>query len=306
MMNVQLDSGHTGNKRRKGWSKQRRVLSIGALCAALLLSAALIATVALHQRELAQTETLRQLYHTERTAAPLPSDGAAPETQAPDTEKAHAAAPHQLQARFVPLLEQNPETIGWLRAGSLADEPVVYRDNDFYLHHDFLQNKSSSGTVFVDAENADWETAPYVVVYGHYIKDGSRFGSLKKYCDAEQLKKNLLVEWDSKYSSEPEAYVVFSVFEASMLADHSKYFYLRRFEQLKTGGEEQMQQLIDEAQERSLFDIPLDVTPEDRILVLVTCSYGTEDGRLLVFCRKVRPEEDVDALLEAAARIGVR
>ena len=48
-----------------------------------------------------------------------------------------------------------------------------------------------------------------------------------------------------------------------------------------------------------MYDIPVDVTAEDQIMVLVTCSYKHEDGRLLIFCRKARKAEDVNTLLES-------
>ena len=52
-----------------------------------------------------------------------------------------------------------------------------------------------------------------------------------------------------------------------------------------------MKKLVDELRGRSLFDIPLEVTEDDRILVLVTCSYKDPDGRLMVCCRALRSGE---------------
>ena len=122
------------------------------------------------------------------------------------------------------------------------------------------------------------------------------FGSLKEYLNIEQLKNNIVIEWSSLYSSEAEKYVVFSVFDSSMLEENKNYFDLRRFDEIDLDG---TKKFIEEIRERSLYDIPVDVTAEDQIMVLVTCSYKHEDGRLLIFCRKARRAEDVNTLLES-------
>ena len=164
------------------------------------------------------------------------------------------------------------------------------------MNHDFYQKKSSSGTVFVDVENTDLENDKYVIVYGHDLRDGSKFGSLKEYLNIEQLKNNIVIEWSSLYSSEAEKYVVFSVFDSSMLEENKNYFDLRRFDEIDLDG---TKKFIEEIRERSLYDISVDVTADDQIMVLVTCSYKYEDGRLLIFCRKARKAEDVNTLLES-------
>ncbi len=259
-------------------------LSLASLAICVLLSTILVYTNISRKNDLKKSEEVRELYYSK--------------TLAPDFNKgseAQISEPHKIQKNFEPLLKINPETVGWIKAGGLADEPVVYRDNDYYLHHDFEGQKNSSGTVFIDVKNSNWDQDKYLVFYGHYRKDGGKFGNLKKYRDLQDLKDNLIVEWTSIYSAEPEKYLVFSVFDASMLEDNKAYFHLRRFEELKAGDGE-TQKLIEEVKKRSLFDIPLEVTPKDKIIVLVTCSYGNKDGKLLVFSRQVRPGEDADFL----------
>lgn len=99
---------------------------------------------------------------------------------------------------------------------------------------------------------------------------------------------------------------MFSVFDASMLPDSEDYFYLRRFDELRSGGDEAMQLLIDELRERSLYDVPIDVAPQDGILALVTCSYSNSDGRLMVFARRLRAGESAEGVCSSAALASVR
>lgn len=274
-----------------------RILSIVALCIALLLTAFLIATSLIRHNERVQTSKICELYYGNNNSVTKEredySDLKNKNSECDDNVDLNT---EQIQDRFIPLLQINPETIGWIKVGNLADEPVVYRDNEFYLNHDFYQKKSSSGTVFVDVENTDLENDKYVIVYGHDLRDGSKFGSLKEYLNIEQLKNNIVIEWSSLYSSEAEKYVVFSVFDSSMLEENKNYFDLRRFDEIDLDG---TKKFIEEIRERSLYDIPVDVTAEDQIMVLVTCSYKHEDGRLLIFCRKARKTENVNTLLES-------
>lgn len=274
-----------------------RILSIVALCIALLLTAFLIATSLIRHNERVQTSKICELYYGKNNSVTKERDDYSDlKNKNSECDDNVDLNTEQIQDRFIPLLQINPETVGWIKVGNLADEPVVYRDNEFYLNHDFYQKKSSSGTVFVDVENIDLENDKYVIVYGHDLRDGSKFGSLKEYLNIEQLKNNIVIEWSSLYSSEAEKYVVFSVFDSSMLEENKNYFDLRRFDEIDLDG---TKKFIEEIRERSLYDIPVDVTAEDQIMVLVTCSYKHEDGRLLIFCRKARKAEDVNTLLES-------
>ena len=40
----------------------------------------------------------------------------------------------------------------------------------------------------------------------------------------------------------------------------------------------------------------VDVNAEDELLMLVTCSYQHEDGRFMLICRKLRPDETPEAV----------
>lgn len=278
-----------------------RILSIVALCIALLLTAFLIATSLIRHNERVQTSKICELYYGNNNSVTKERDDYSDlKNKNSECDDNVDLNTEQIQDRFIPLLQINPETVGWIKVGNLADEPVVYRDNEFYLNHDFYQKKSSSGTVFVDVENTDLENDKYVIVYGHDLRDGSKFGSLKEYLNIEQLKNNIVIEWSSLYSSEAEKYVVFSVFDSSMLEENKNYFDLRRFDEIDLDG---TKKFIEEIRERSLYDIPVDVTAEDQIMVLVTCSYKHEDGRLLIFCRKARKAEDVNTLIESVNSI---
>lgn len=259
-------------------------LSIVSLTIAILLCTVLIATYIHRKNDLERAKELQTLYYSNTSVEDFYKKS-----------EAQSLEPHKVQERFKPLLEINSDTVAWIKAGELADEPVVYKDNDYYLKHDFTKQKNSSGAVFIDIENSNFQQDKYLILYGHYMKNGGKFGNLEKYRNIQDLKENLIIQWNTIYSNEPETYLVFSVFDASMAEDDNNYFYLRRFEELKTGDVER-QKLIDELESRSIFNIPVKVNTNDKILALVTCSYGNKDGRLLVFSRKILANENIDSL----------
>lgn len=66
--------------------------------------------------------------------------------------------------------------MGWLNMGKLVDEPVVQRDDVFYLTHDATGKENISGAIFLDA-SINLKTRPYTyILYGHNMKTGAMFG----------------------------------------------------------------------------------------------------------------------------------
>lgn len=265
---------------KKSGRKKYTVLAALSLGAFIVLAGLFAFTVYTRRAEKTAASGLSALY------TPLEEESREGDS-APGAEN-----PNAIPARFQALYDINPELIGWLTVGDIVDEPVVYRDNNFYLTHGFDGTKSNSGTVFADVENSAYESDKYLVLYGHNIRGGGKFGPLSDYKELDFLKENPVFTWDTvRAGGNAGEYAVFGLFEASMLENSSDYFYLRRFAELRAGGNESAQKLIDEVQARSIIDIPLDVSPEDSIITLVTCSYSNADGRLLIFARKLREEE---------------
>lgn len=273
---------------KNGGKKKYIMLAALSLGVFALLAALLAASVLLRRAERDSSAQLAALY-----SAP-----AAPTQSANQVNNADGAG--DIPPRFSALCEMNPDFIGWLRAGGVVDEPVVYRDNSFYLTHGFQGQPSHSGTVFADEQNASWHSDDYVILYGHNIRGGDRFSRLSSYKNPQFAAQNPVIEWDTVRSGDaPWQYAVFAAFDASMLPDDDNFFFLRRFDELDAGGAEAMQELIDEVRERSCIDVPLDVAPGDAILALVTCSYSDSDGRLMVFARALRDGETADDIPRA-------
>lgn len=228
---------------------------------------------------------------------------AAPEaTQAPQFAETAAAPnprtfitprpgiPRFTGERFLSLQGMNKDIIGWLTIKDVLDLPVAYRDNLYYLTHDFRGNYSTSGTLFLD-ENIDvYPPNENLVIHGHNMRDGSMFGQLQKYADRAFYIKHCLIQFETLY--EQGDYAVFAVLNVSTDVSDPSYF------QFIYGGFEtdvQFDAYIDLLKKRSLFRSDIHIAPTDALLTLSTCKNGSDDY-FVVVARKVRDDENPDGV----------
>lgn len=67
--------------------------------------------------------------------------------------------------------------------------PLVQgEDNRFYLNHLPNGAQSTSGSIFMDCQNASMDDFN-VVIYGHNMKNGTMFGQLSNYCSTDYYAK---------------------------------------------------------------------------------------------------------------------
>jgi sortase B len=85
------------------------------------------------------------------------------------------------------LLALNPDAVGYLQipAINLLLPVVQGSDNSYYLNHAINGTQSSNGTLFIDCGNDEGIESKNAIIYGHNMKNGSMFGSLKKFGSEE-------------------------------------------------------------------------------------------------------------------------
>lgn len=87
---------------------------------------------------------------------------------------------------FAELRKINEDIVAWIQIPGIdVDYPVVQgEDNEYYLYHTFRKEANKAGSIFLDYRNRADFTEQRVIIYGHNMKDGSMFSSLKKYQDS--------------------------------------------------------------------------------------------------------------------------
>jgi len=91
------------------------------------------------------------------------------------------------------LQEQNPDIYAWLNVpGTPIDYPIVQSQTEegFYLTHDADKEENIYGAIYTEKINKKDFTNWMTVVYGHNMRDGSMFGSLKKFADPGFFKEH--------------------------------------------------------------------------------------------------------------------
>lgn len=191
---------------------------------------------------------------------------------------------------FYQLQGQNEDIVAWLKIDGIVEEAVVQRDNEYYLTHNALRQKSVTGALFLD-ENCDLDTVPsQMLIHGHNMKEGAMFGSLKKYKvkDASFYREHPFIEFNTLY--ENGRYVIFAVAEVDLrigMPDFLPFWQYSRFPSADAFTE-----YVERAKLLSQYRCNVDVKPGDRLLTLSTCTGNDDNKRLLVMARKLRSGED--------------
>ena len=249
------------------------------------------------QEESKQSSALRPI--TAMTAAAAP---AAPSATAAPTEIESNLV---FQSDFDELYAVNPDVVGWIDVGNYMSMPVVYRDNVFYLDHDYYGNPDNAGTLFINEANTIWPDGETpadqnLLFHGHNMRDGSIFGDLDEYRKLEYMQQNVIVYFRTIYDYDPKPYVIFSAFDMSATPGEAGYFDVGY---INFDDDAEFSDYTGTVLRRSFYNMPYGVERNDHMLTLFTCSYSNENGRFVLFCRELHEDETVDSVLEAASLI---
>ncbi len=182
----------------------------------------------------------------------------------------------------------NNDIKGWLKIeGAGIDYAVCQSDNDnYYMTHNQEGKKSRFGALFLSASDTfERDGDKNIVIYGNNMKDGSMFGSLKKYRNINFYKQN--PSFNLYYSDQEESYIIFAVMLISSTGNDdlgsynpSKSYFI---------DQNEFDEWYTETKSRSLIDTTVDVKMGDEFLTLVTVANDFEGARLVVLAKKSSP-----------------
>lgn len=260
--------------------------------AAVLLAAALAGTGAYliqnRAANAAKPVVLSEPFLTPPPPAPTPEPTPEP-TPSPTPEPTPTPTP--TYEEVAEGQEINPEILGILEWGADEKLYVLYRreDNDFYLTHDYERAESVSGSLFLDGWCELEPRDTIWVIHGHNMKSGAIFGHLSAYRDPAFMEEHPYVVLTLLH--ERQVYKPIAVLDIDVTEGRPWYddFRLFSFE-----DEEGFYRYMDNVRDQAAYDIWEDVTPDDEILILSTCSYVYNDSRFIVVCKRIPepvPEE---------------
>ena len=177
------------------------------------------------------------------------------------------------------LQQKNENIVGWLSLqNSRLDNPVLQTDNNaFYLSHNYLDEKSRGGSIYIDFRN-DALNDLHTIFYGHVLRNGSMFGDLAKFADQQYANEHPVFTYETN-----DATYLFEVF-AAYETTTDVYYLETQF------TDETYRQFLSEIHSRSVITMPVDVTVKDHIVTLSTCTTSLNDTERFVVHAKVIPQ----------------
>ena len=267
------------------------------------------------ERAVPQTTPLRS--EADASAPPVPPQvspgtarpGASPEpTAVPTAEPEQTAVPGEAailpeqtmepdEATILPeyaaLAAQNPEMIGWLRIdGMRIDYPVMHtpQEPEFYLHRGFDRAYAFEGVPFLDARCDAALPTDNLIIYGHNMRNGSMFGTLKAYLKEEFYQEHPLIRFDTL--TRRGVYRVFAVIP--VVLGEMEDERMRCYGVSLTQDEEQLALLAEYVRRYAVLSTP-QALPEvgGEVLTLSTCTGFRGANRLVVMAARTQlPGDD--------------
>lgn len=188
------------------------------------------------------------------------------------------------------LYEENNDLFGWIRIeGTKIDYPVMHtpENPNFYLHRSWEREESIQGTIYIDDRTT--EDTENIIIYGHHMRDGSMFGSLKKYySEPGYYEEHKYIQFDTLY--EHATYEIIAVSKAIVYypegpkPPEGEYLY---YEHVELDSEEEFDAYINAIKQNAYFETGVTAQYGDQLITLSTCDYWTENARLIVVARKM-------------------
>lgn len=180
--------------------------------------------------------------------------------------------PLERQVDFKAMQKRNKDVIGWLYIpDTKIDEPILKgASNDTYLRTDIDKNPKTAGQVFVDEINSKDFSDDNTIIYGHNMKNGSRFHDLRYYVEKEFYDEHNLV-----YIYLPNGTVnVYKIYSASVINANSDFY------QKGINYSKYIQKAQSSAKQTSKVS-----AKQQPLILLSTCYAHNSDNRYVVFAR---------------------
>lgn len=140
--------------------------------------------------------------------------------------------------------------------------PVLQEsDNDYYLNHDAYGNSNYMGSIYLDYR-VDIDSSKKLLIYGHNSSNiDMPFKILEEFYDKDYYDNHKYV--DLTTSTTKKKYEIFSVY-----VEPTDYSYMN----INFNSDEEYLNHLKKLKSKSMYDTGVEVTKDDEILILQTCS----------------------------------
>ncbi len=246
---------------------KKQISTLLMISAAILVVVIIVFSVkiGMYYRDAKRTETIY------RTLADIPdATGGTVSGNAVEADEVSISFHAQIAAAQA----QNPDVVGWVKIDDTSIHYPVLKgtDNIFYLKHNLLKESSSHASIMIDVNHTQGSNP--VILYGHNMRDGTMFHDLMSYKDKDFFMAHSIIHFETT-----DGYAAYRIFAVIIIdSDTDIPQAVMTMDERET--------FVASAISHSLYQTNISVNPEDRILILTTCTYETKDATLAVIARQ--------------------
>ena len=166
----------------------------------------------------------------------------------------------------------NKDATAWLYCPStVIDYPVMKADDyAYYLNHLPDGTYNVNGSLFIDYNCAPDFSDPLTIIYGHHMKSGSMFGSLKGYKEQKYFDEHPYIYLYTQEGNYRIELLYGCVIGAGQWRERA-FMY-----------KENLDALLSYAAQNTTFESSAVYSEGDKVVAMSTCSYEFEDARYVV------------------------
>ena len=178
----------------------------------------------------------------------------------------------------------NNDTVGWIRIeGTSINYPVMHHPSqkDYYLKKNFKGEYDKHGCVYLREQCDAFKPSDNVVIYGHYMQDGTMFHDLHGYYKKDYWQEHQFIQFDTLY--ERHTYQIIAVFKTSANIGEGYTYHLFN----DAANEEEFNEFVRTVKSMSFYNTGVDAQYGDMLITLSTCEYTLNNGRLVVVAKRI-------------------
>ena len=188
-------------------------------------------------------------------------------------------------------LSKSKDAVAWLQVPGTEINNVVMQGDDNYYYERRNEDGESDiyGCYYLDYESgmgAREDFSQNSVIYGHSDltdnPDGPRFSQLFRFAKLDFAQNTPYL-----YVTTQQEQFVFEIFSVFYTDADFDYIRVRM-------GDQQKLSLAQQAQEMSIYEYPVELSADDKLLTLSTCSvrYGKGEGKRFVVMARLLPQNE--------------
>ncbi len=182
---------------------------------------------------------------------------------------------------FEKIQEVNPDVCAWIEVDGIdvIDYPILQSaadvDDNYYLDHDIYGNSSVAGAIYIQKLNSKDFSDRNTLIYGQLMLNGTMFGQLKKFRNAEFFNENRYI-----YIYTPDYVYQYEIVSAFV---YDNRHIINSFD---FDNDSECQAFFDEVNNPSSYTKQvvdgLNLTTDDKIITLSTCTSNDSERYLVV------------------------